>query len=84
VLTLQVVASCALLAARSGRPEQSVELLVLADEHPATELATRRKRVKPLLAELRAALPTADFAAAQARGRALQLAALRLDEESAA
>ncbi|MEY2934910.1 MAG: hypothetical protein RL033_5659 [Pseudomonadota bacterium] len=84
VLTLQVVASCALLAARAGRPERAVELLALVDHHSATELATRNRRVRPLLAELGARLPPAELEAAQARGRALELAALRLDDEAPA
>lgn len=84
VLTLQVVATYALVAARSGQPARAVELLALVEHHPAPELATRHKRVRPLLAELGAAVSADEFAAAQARGQALPLAALRLDEQAEA
>jgi tetratricopeptide (TPR) repeat protein len=84
VLNLQVVATYALVAAQSGRQVRAVELLALADHHPATELATRIKRIRPLLAELSTALSAADFAAAQARGQAQDLAELHLDEETLA
>jgi hypothetical protein len=75
--------SCAVLAARSGRPGRVIERLALGEHHPATDLATRN-RLRPLLAELGARLPPAELEAAQARGRAPELAALRQEDKALA
>lgn len=67
------VAGIALLLARTGQPEQAVELLGLVQSHPATERHTITRRVAPLLAELEGALPPGLFSAALTRGRARNL-----------
>jgi predicted ATPase/tetratricopeptide (TPR) repeat protein len=71
-----VVAGMALWLARTGEAERAVELLALTQHHPATERHTLTRRVGPLIAELKRSLDDALFAAAVARGTAMQLEAV--------
>ena len=71
-----VVAGMALWLARTGEAERAVELLALTQNHPATERHTLTRRVGPLIAELKRSLDDALFAAAVARGTAMQLEAI--------
>jgi predicted ATPase len=71
-----VVAGMALWLARTGEAERAVELLALTQHHPATERHTLTRRVRPLIAELKESLQDALFAAAVARGTAMQLEAI--------
>jgi predicted ATPase len=68
-----VVAGIGLLFARTGQGERAVELLSLAQSHPATERHTHVRRITPLLGELEAQLPAARFDAAIKRGATLTL-----------
>jgi serine/threonine protein kinase/predicted ATPase len=68
-----VVAGLGLLSARLGNGERAVELLSLAQSHPATERHTQIRRIAPLLVELEEQLPASAYSAALARGTALTL-----------
>jgi len=74
-LALNVIATLALVRARQGVPLRAVELLARVETHPSTEHSTRTRRIAPLLQELRASLPAAEFNAAFERGRQLELSA---------
>jgi hypothetical protein len=71
-LKLDILVRHAMLLIRKGNPERAVELVVLALYHPASVRETQ-DRAQGLLDKLRAELPPAVFAAAQARGRAREL-----------
>jgi tetratricopeptide (TPR) repeat protein len=70
------VAGIALWLARTGKLERAVELLSLAEHHPATERHTLARRVAPLFAELRDRLSPQAFALAVERGKGLALESL--------
>jgi tetratricopeptide (TPR) repeat protein len=74
-LALNVIAGLALVRALQGHALRAVELLGRVQTHPSTEHSTRTRRVAPLLEELRARLPAAEFDAALARGAELALSA---------
>jgi predicted ATPase len=71
------VAGLALILARTGEPLLAVELLGFAHRHPATEYPTRRRRVDPLVTELRRLLAADEFAAGFARGSELTMEVVR-------
>jgi serine/threonine protein kinase/predicted ATPase len=79
-----VVAGLGLLFARTEQGERAVELLSLAQSHPATERHTHVRRITPLLVELEARLPAATFGAAMKRGAALALESLASPRASGA
>jgi hypothetical protein len=71
------VAGIALWFARTGNLERAVELLSLAEHHPATERHTHTHRVAPLFAELQGLLSAQAFALAVERGKGLDWESLR-------
>lgn len=74
-----LVVTLAKLCARKGVAERAVELLGLAQQHPATEWKTRL-RIEALLTELRARFPPEKIVAALERGKDLRLEAVLEDE----
>lgn len=76
-LSTNIVVGMARVAAARGQLERAVELASIAEHHIATEHHTRRRRLAPVLAELRERLPEEAFARAFERGRTLQLEAVR-------
>ncbi|HEY8944676.1 MAG TPA: protein kinase [Polyangiaceae bacterium] len=76
-----IVAGIASLRARTGAPEEALELISLVRHHPATERHTLTCRVEPLLAELQGTLPQDAFERALERGkhRSLESAEQGLD-----
>ncbi|HEX8905329.1 MAG TPA: tetratricopeptide repeat protein, partial [Longimicrobiaceae bacterium] len=74
-LTLEVVMSFARLRRREARDAEAAELVALLRAHPATDPEARASAAE-LEAELKAALPSPDFAAALERGRAAELDAI--------
>jgi tetratricopeptide (TPR) repeat protein len=74
LVTLDALIGLATLMGQAGDGEQAVELLALV--HSAAHIDRRTEtQAEQLLAELEAHLSPASFAAAQARGRALELGA---------
>ena len=74
-LALEALAGIARLRAHEGHLEQAAEPLGLALHHPASS-AESHIQAEPVLAALRDALPPERLAAALARGRARDLAAV--------
>lgn len=71
-LALDVLVSLAQLTGQKGDLEQALELLAFITHHPASEQQTRDK-TPPLRVELAGQLPAEIVAAAEARGRDLNL-----------
>jgi tetratricopeptide (TPR) repeat protein len=70
--TISILRAMAALLAAEGQKERAVERLAFVLDHRAT-MAHDRKRARRLLAELETELPPNVFAAAQERGKALEL-----------
>ena len=71
-LAVELLASFASLYVKKGKPVEAVELLALADAHPAGKHETKT-RVTELLSTLKTELPDDGFRSAQERGKEFEL-----------